>query len=273
MKRLLLLTTCLLAAAPVFAGQGGMQSPAYAECSALATSNPPQALIKAEAWLKIDTGIAAQHCRAMALYGLRRFAEAGDALTAVREMAASNNIPLRSYVARQAARAYMGANRADQALTLLDTQIAEITGFRGDNAMAAKATAELLLERAHLNISYGKLEEATKDLDHAISLTPTNEELLLERASVFEKLGDIPLARNDLASVLTINSNNSAARAKLERLNGGRPPAPSADASPAPEATSYAPAAPVMGVSSSANSEESQQASPVSKPKRSSKRK
>ncbi len=223
MKRLLLISTCLFITSPAFAQQASMQSPAYRECSTLANSNPTQALAKADTWLKMDTGIAAQHCRAMALYGLRRFAEAGDALTAVRDMIAPENITLRSYVARQAANAMVGANKADQAVSLLTTQINEISTMRTDNGIAAGVTSELLVERARIHTNFGKLDDAAKDLDHAVSLTPTNESVLMERSAVFEKLGDFALAKNDLKSVLTINSSHNAARVALSRLNGGAP--------------------------------------------------
>jgi hypothetical protein len=223
MKRLLLLSTCLFFAPTAFAQQAGMQSPAYRECSVLANSNPAQALSKADSWLRMDTGIAPLHCRAMALYGLRRFAEAGDLLTTIRDMITPENIALRSYVARQASNAWIGANRADDALAILGKQIAEISAMRTENATAALVTADLLVERARINTGYGKLDIAVKDLDHAVSLTPTNENVLMERAGVFEKIGDIPLAMNDLKSVLAINGGHNAARAALSRLSGGAP--------------------------------------------------
>lgn len=220
MKRLLLATTCLLIAAPVFAQTASMQSPAYQECAALASSNPTQALAKAEAWLRIDNGIAAQHCHAMALYGLHRYAEAADALVSVRAAIGPENISLRSYITRQTARAYINANEADKAFTLLNAEITEIGNTKGDNANAAHLTADLLLDRARLDVTYGKLEDAAKDLDHAVSLTPVNEDVLFERATVFEKLGDAPLAKNDLDAILTINSGNTQARQMRDRLMG-----------------------------------------------------
>jgi len=226
MKRLLFLSSCLLSAGAVHAQAAGMQSPAYQECTTLATSNPTQALAKADAWLKIDSGIAAQHCRAMALFGLHRFAEAGDALATMREAIAPEVISLRSYVARQAAQAYLSANSADKALAMLSVQINEIGNVHNDNVNAAKQTSNLLLERSRINISFGKLEDATKDLDHAVSLTPVNEEVLLERAGVFEKLGDAPLARNDVDAVLTINPNNALAKTARKRLSAKTAPAP-----------------------------------------------
>ena len=265
MKRLLLITTCLLAA-PAFAQVAGMQSPAYQECAALSNSNPAQALAKAEAWLRIDNGIAAQHCHAMALYGLHRYAKAADALNSIRAAIAPENITLRTYITRQAARAYINASAADRALALLNSEIGEIGNTKGDNAHAAHLTSDLLLDRARLNVTYGKLEEAAKDLDHAVSLTPVNEEVLLQRASVFEKLGDPSLAKSDVDAVLVINSGNSQARQMRDRLSGTpRPVAvPSTILTPQQPFTNVAPtvapttatAAPTMPVTTNPNNQE-----------------
>lgn len=226
MKRLLLLSTCLLAATSAFAQNVMNQSPAYQECSALASTDPAQALAKADDWLKIDTSIAAQHCRAMALYGLRRFSEAGDGLAAVRNSIARENIGMRSYLARQTAKAWANANRTDQAFGLLSSQLDEVGTVQIDNATAAKITADLLLDRARLNATYGKLDDAARDLDHAVSLTPINEDVLMERAITFRKLGDTSLARADAETVLKINGQNGQAKDLLVSLGAMPMPAP-----------------------------------------------
>lgn len=218
MKRLLLMTTCLLAVSGAQAQVAGAPLPSYQECTSLANSNPSAALVKADAWLKVDNGIPAQHCRAMALYGLKRFAEAADGLSAVRDGIGRDNTAMRSYVARQAAKAMQYANQPDRALAVLSSQINEMSNVRGDNAAVAKLTSELLLDRARLNAGYNKLNEATKDLDHAVSLTPINEDVLIERASVFEKLGDLALARSDAEIVLKLNGSSAPAKALLARL-------------------------------------------------------
>ena len=194
------------------------QPPAYRECSELASQNPEQALIKAEAWLAVEQGIPAQHCKAMALFGLRRFDEAGDALSSLRTQVPSDDIALRSYLTHQAAYALTNADRSDKALALLATQIEDMNQFRGDNINAAKLTSGLLLHRARIHRDYGRLTDAVKDLDRAVSLTPLNEEVLLTRAAVFEKLGDLPLARSDVDAVLTLNRANPAAKAARKRL-------------------------------------------------------
>ena len=219
MKRLFALAIAT-AAMPAFAQTTVLQSPAYRECSALANSNPAKALVKAEEWIKIDNGLASQHCRAMALFGLRQFAEAGESLTALHDSVAADNIALRVYLTRQATQAWINASRTDEALTLINAQMTELATIKGDNANVAKLTSELLLTRARISITYGKLNEATADLDHAISLTPINTDVLLERASTFEKLNDTGLARSDAEVVLKLDPRNVKAKELLARLNG-----------------------------------------------------
>ncbi len=219
MKHLSIALSTLLLAHTATAESSMIQSPAYKECIALSSSSPAQALAKADEWLAIDTGVAAHHCRAMALYGLKRYPEAGDALNAVRMLIAKDDVELRSFVTKQAVTAWIGANRSDAALSVLDSQIADMNQSFGNNAITAKQMAGLLLERARINLTYGKAKLATQDLDHAISLTPTNADLLIERARAFEMLNDTPLMRMDIESALTLSPNNSKARAMLAKID------------------------------------------------------
>lgn len=254
--------TLILASSTALAAPAMVSSPAYKECTALAISNPAAALVKAEAWLKIDQGIAAQHCRAMALFGLRRFDEAAQNLTAVREALGPENLSLRVYVSHQAAKAWMQGGRPDAALGELSGQIVYLSNIRGNNVLTSQLTAELLLERAQLNVNYGKLADAASDLDHAVSLTPLNPDLLLERAGVFEQLGDVALARQDAKSVLKLRPGDAKAQVLLARTEQKKTPAlapiPAADtpiaAAPAlpftnPAQAVAAPVAPVTATS------------------------
>lgn len=212
-----LLASTLLASAAM-AQATPQQAPAYKECTAMATSNPQQALAQADAWLKVDDGFAAHHCRAMALYGLGQYDKAAEALGVVRDKIIADNIALRSYVARQASKAWMNAGRPDAAMAVLTQQVNDMSVSKYDNATEAKLTAELLLDRAHLQAKYGKFTEAVQDLDHAISLSPLNEEVLMERALAFEQLRDYPLAKADAQAVLRLNPTHPQAADLMRRL-------------------------------------------------------
>ena len=211
-------TAWLLLPAIAGAADSFVQSPAYKECSALAGSNPSLALQKAEAWLKIDNGTSALHCRAMALYGLRRFAESAAALADVRLTIPRENVALRSYVARQSARAWVNASQPAQAIAALGGQLNEMAGMKGDNAAIAQQTAEVLLDRARLRQTYGQLTDAIQDLDHAVSLSPMNEQVLLERARVFVQLNDPALAKQDLQAILRGNPTHADALSMMRQL-------------------------------------------------------
>jgi tetratricopeptide (TPR) repeat protein len=195
------------------------QSPAYLECTKLAASNPTAAEQKALAWLQLEDGIGAHHCRAMAFYGQRRFAEAAQELETVRTRIAPQNLTLRSFVARQGAKAWVDAGRPDAAIALFSTQIGELAQSRGDNVTESKLTTDLLLDRARLRITYGQLSDAVQDLDHAVSLSPANEEVLIERAGAFKQLGDLALAKQDVALVLRLNPANPKAMRLQQTLN------------------------------------------------------
>ncbi len=211
----LLLSTLL---APPALAADFVQPPAYKECTALAASNPQAALDKANAWLKIDDGFAAHHCRAMALYGLGQFDKAAPELMLVREKIVPDNIALRTYVARQGAKAWLNAGQTDKALALLEAQIHEMSIGKFDNATEAQLSSGLLLDRARLRVQYGQSAQAVQDLDHAITLTPLDTDVLLERALAFEQLGDKSLAKQDAQAVLRLDPKNEPAADLMRRL-------------------------------------------------------
>jgi predicted Zn-dependent protease len=213
-----LFAAALILPATADAADSFVQSPAYKECTALAGSNPTLALQKAEAWLRIDNSTAPLHCRAMALYGLHRFPEAAAALADVRLTIPPENIILRTYVARQASRAWVNAVQPAQAIGALSIQLNDMAGMKGDNAAIAQQSADLLLDRAKLRETYGQLTEAVQDLDHAVSLSPLNEQLLLERARVFVQLNDAALAKQDLQAVLRGNPTQAEALSMMRQL-------------------------------------------------------
>ena len=207
---------------PVFAQAqpaSPLQSPAYKSCISLSNTNPAAALAKADEWLAIDAGVAAQHCRAMALYGLRRYTEAANVLGIVHNQIPQENLTLRTFITHQTASAWANAGRSDLALAAVDGMLLELAPAKGNNAVNSKLTAELLLERARVNIPFGKSADALRDLDHAVSLTPANVDILLERAQTFELLGDRNLARADVESALSISPTSTKARALLVRLD------------------------------------------------------
>ncbi len=191
--------------------QSFASSPAYKECTALASSNPQAALTKADEWLKIDDSLSAHHCRAMAFYGLKQYGDAASELDVVRLKIDPSDIAMRTYVTRQGARAWVEAGKPENAISMITEQVNEMTMNRGDNATQAKLATELLLDRSRIRVEYGQLGEAVQDLDQAISLSPGNESVLVQRAKIFAQLGDNALAQQDLQVVLRMNPRHQEA--------------------------------------------------------------
>lgn len=204
------------------AAQSFTSSPAYKECTALTSSDPAKALVKADEWLKIDDSIGAHHCRAMALYGLKRFEDAGSELDTVRLKIDPDDIAIRTYVTRQGARAWVDAGKPENAIRVITEQVNEMTMKRGDNATQARLATELLLDRSRIRVEYGQLGEAVQDLDQAISLSPGNENVLLQRAKIFAQLGDNALAQQDLQVVLRMNPKHEEAIALMRVLRDAK---------------------------------------------------
>lgn len=184
----------------------------------MAATDPQAALVKADEWLKIEDGIGAHHCKAMALYGLKQYAESAASLSLVRDRLDPKDIMLRTYVARQASRAWILANRAEAALSTLSAQIEAMNQEGVDNATEARLTAELLLDRAKIRQQYGQNAEAVQDLDHAVSLRPSNDDVLLARAEAFIALKDRALAKEDLQAILRMNPTHEKAVGLMREL-------------------------------------------------------
>jgi tetratricopeptide (TPR) repeat protein len=215
-NKLLTYSLCLLTlagaqSASAAEGASFAASPAYQECATLAASDPEAALAKADSWLKIDDSVAAHHCRAMALYGLKHYDKAASELDGVRLKIDPADIAMRAYVTRQTARAWVSASKPENALHVLGEQVNEMTMTRGDNVTQAKLATDLLLDRSRIRMNYGQLAEAVQDLDQAISLSPGNEDVLVERAKIFAQLGDNALAQRDLQVVLRMNPKHAEA--------------------------------------------------------------
>src|SRR5215469_3766315 len=62
----------------------------YRTCLSASNLNPAAALSDAESWVKTGGGVPAQHCAALALVNLKRYAEAGQRLD---QMAGDRGVP------------------------------------------------------------------------------------------------------------------------------------------------------------------------------------
>src|SRR5437763_12418672 len=76
---------CLAAGTAAAQRSASVEAATYEQCMGLARSNPAEGWEKALAWRGDGGGHPAEHCAALALIGLRQYAEAGKRLEKLAE--------------------------------------------------------------------------------------------------------------------------------------------------------------------------------------------
>jgi tetratricopeptide (TPR) repeat protein len=234
------LTSPAMAAAP----SGETQ---YDRCLARVPNDPDGALMLANAWAKTDGGAPAGHCAALALVGLRRYAEAAVKLDALAKSGFGTNPSMRTTLYDQAGNAWLLAARPDSALAsftaalAVDPMDADILSDRARaNALKqnwAKAdsdlTAALLVspERADLYVlrgsarhAMGHTADARADFNRALQLQPGNADALVERGTAKFEDGDVAGARQDWQAAASAAPGSAAAETARSHLTDTAPP-------------------------------------------------
>jgi tetratricopeptide (TPR) repeat protein len=176
----------------------------YSDCMALARSTPEKALKAAQDWADKGGGIPAGHCNAVALVGLRRYADAATLMEklALQEGAAGKDLAAGLY--GQAGQARMMAGDYAHAVT---DQTAALAMTPND--------VELLTDRAVAEISMAKYWEAIDDLNKAHDLAANRVDVLIFRASAYRFLQSYDLARDDIDRAIALAPDDP--EAYLER--------------------------------------------------------
>ncbi len=219
----------------------------YEACMALAETNPAAALTAAQDWIAAEGGAPAAHCRAVALIGLGRPAEAGGELEQLAEGYGPGQESLRVALLSQAGQAWFLAGELDRAERvqtvalslvpkdvdlLVDRSLTLAAGTRYWEAVddlneansLAPGRADVLVYRASAYRFLEAYELAMADLRAALAITPNDPVALLERGNVYGRTGQDELARDDWARVVTLAPDSEAARAaraNLLRLENG----------------------------------------------------
>ena len=215
----------------------------YEHCLADSSANPAAALADAETWAKAGGGVPAQHCAALALVSLKRYAEAGSRLDKAAGGPEKLDAQFRTELYDQAGNAWLLAGdgaRAVQsfsgALTLsggdadLFSDLARAQAMRRNwpevvldlNAalQLSPRRADLLVLRASARRALKRYQDALADTETALKLKPGDGNALVERGLVRRQLGDIGGARRDFQAALKTASGDVAeeARANLDDL-------------------------------------------------------
>ena len=224
------------------------ESALYDRCLKQARSAPQGAYDHALAWFDTGGGLPARHCAAVALIGLKAYAEAASRLETLATDVADDRQDLRVGLLTQAAQAWLLSGRAARAESLQSLAIAAlpddpqlrvdraVTRLSLDRYWAAIEDLDTALDRGSPNpeiylyraVAYRNLEVldlAGDDIDRALALDPDHPEAWLERGILERQAGNTAAARDAWTTVLRLVPSGRAAetaRAQLEALELGR---------------------------------------------------
>ena len=215
----------------------------YDNCLTLAGRDPAAALGVARTWIGEKGGSPAEHCGAVALVGLKRYAEAADKLDALGR--APGMGALRSSLFDQAGNAWMLNGDIDKAVSSFEAGLALTASdpdLYGDLARAhamqsswsevesdlnaalaiSPRRADLLVLRASARHAQHHITEARADVQQALALEPKNAEALLERGAIERDTGDFSHAQADFRAALASRPSaetSDAAKRNLAALD------------------------------------------------------
>jgi tetratricopeptide (TPR) repeat protein len=182
----------------------------YQRCLALGRTDAAAALADANSWSHSGGGIPAEHCAALALVGLHRYAEAGPKLDA---LARRKDTPagLRAPLLDQAGNAFMLAGDSAHA----------VASFSGALTLTA-SDPDLYADLAQAQALQKNWSEVVLDLNAALTMAPKRADLLVLRASAHRALGQIPAALADIQAALKLkrDADTLVERGLLKRQAG-----------------------------------------------------
>jgi tetratricopeptide (TPR) repeat protein len=261
-----LIAGLIAAAAPAPAQHlPAVESEHYECCMNEARQNPTVAWEDALAWRDNGGAHPAEHCAAVALIGLKQYAEAGTRLEKLAEEMFKSPPGLRAEVLDQAGQAWLlagNAARSSEALSqalaiqpndpdlLIDRSEAFAAQSKykeavGDLDQALKIDpkrVDALVFRASAYRGLQQLDPALRDAEAALRLAPDDPDALLERGNIRRIKGDKAGARSDWLRIVQVAPNSAAdaaAKDNIEKLDvkpdGAAPPAPPATKQTAPK--------------------------------------
>ncbi|HWY61136.1 MAG TPA: tetratricopeptide repeat protein [Rhizomicrobium sp.] len=195
----------------------------YDNCLSLANLDPAAALGAAGKWANERGGPPAQHCAAVALVGLKRYAEAAAKLDSLARAPGMGD--LRSSLFDQAGNAWMLQGEISKAVESFQAALALSASDADLYADLARAQAmqsdwpevesdlnaalainarrpDLLVLRASARHAQNHIIDARADVEAALKLSPKNAEAMVERGSIRRDSGDLPGARQDFQTAL-----------------------------------------------------------------------
>lgn len=191
---------------------------AYQNCAALSKPAPEEALRRADAWLREAYTPEAEHCRALALFTLKRYEDAAQTLEHVFTQTPPEDVLLSVNLLRQTGRAWAKTPQTDSAKARYGQAISILHGVRKPTALTQRLLAETLLERGEFQAKAGEPYDALQDMDQAVSLNLLGERALLSRARLLLSMEQPELARADVETMLRLNPQSAPAQKLLAEI-------------------------------------------------------
>jgi len=212
----------------------------YQQCVDGTKSDAQGAYNRALAWHSTGGGAGAEHCEALALMQLRRYAEAGpllDVLGSRKDLQVATRVQLLD----QAGNAWLLAENPNRAEASFSNALALSSGdvetyvdrararamrkdWTGADADLTAALirdadrADLLVLRASARHAAGRKAEARKDIDAALGIFPNYGDALVERGAMKFEDGDTRGAEADWQQVVKAAPRSRAAALASEYL-------------------------------------------------------
>jgi|SRR5579859_1868922 len=225
----------ILAVLPVVAAE--TEAMHYRRCLVDANANAALALSDADGWVKSGGGVPAEHCAALALVNLKRYAEAGSRLDKIASGREKLEVAFRVSLFDQAGNAWLLAGNGERAVQSFSGALALSAGDADLFADLARAQAmrhnwaevvldmnaalqltprraDLFVLRASARRALKRYQDANADIEAALKLKPGDGDALVERGLLRRELGDTGGARRDFQAALKSGSGSAVAQAK-----------------------------------------------------------
>lgn len=182
----------------------------YRACLAKTETNADAAYDDALIWRDRGGGVPAQHCAAVALAALGKYAEAATRLAALAEIPGGR--AMAPALLAQAGNAWLMGDFPSNAVSVLNAALSA-----GPDRLAPMEEADLRIDRGRAYAALQRWAEAEADLSRALSLDPERAAAYLFRAAARRMQNRLDLALEDLQLAVALDAKDPSVL--LERGN------------------------------------------------------
>lgn len=202
--RIPVLFLSLALAAPAGAQNDAAEAAQYRACLTKTETNADAAYDDALMWRDRGGGVPAQHCAAVALVALGKYAEAATRLAALAETPGAR--AMAPALLAQAGNAWLLGDFPSNAISVLNAALSA-----GPAQLKPAEEADMRIDRARALAALERWPQAEADLNRALSLDPERAAGYLFRATARRMQDKLPLALEDLQLALALEPKDPAA--------------------------------------------------------------